>query len=285
MISTNESRITGLAVIRDNLLVTTPNASTLLALGKQVTVGSSLIHDPVPVDILSNFGTSAPKSIVEIGSDVFMIDYTGVPSARLSTMSAAIVPERVSQLVEPLMAKHIGRISQTAIAQKAFSVYDAKNKYIHFWIPKNDATNTRRLPENPFYYSETILLEYIQVTIPDHDYSEGDLLVMTGATTSGITSDASSAINSTISALTPIASSWLPLIVTVGILANEVIFILVGNQWLSAGPIFSILAFAGFIQPILSTVGWVYMSLGQTDRMRNWGMVFSSAYIISFLID
>lgn len=185
MISTNESRITGMAVIRDNLLVTTPNASTLLALGKTTVVGSNTVHEPIPVEILANFGTSAQKSVVEIGNDVFMIDYTGVPSVRLSTMSAAIVPERVSQLVEPLMAKHIGRISQRIIAEKAFSVYDAKNKYIHFCIPKHDATIVRRLPENPFYYSGSVEVNNVQVTIPDHEFSEGDTLEFTGLTTSG----------------------------------------------------------------------------------------------------
>ena len=37
--------------------------------------------------------------------------------------------------------------------------------------------------------------------------------------TSGITSTASTAINNTILAMTPIASTWLPLIVTVSVLA------------------------------------------------------------------
>jgi MFS superfamily sulfate permease-like transporter len=46
-----------------------------------------------------------------------------------------------------------------------------------------------------------------------------------GATT-GITSDASTAINDTISALTPIASSWLPLIVTVAVLAIILVLVL-----------------------------------------------------------
>lgn len=39
------------------------------------------------------------------------------------------------------------------------------------------------------------------------------------STTSGITSTASTAINNTITALTPIASTWLSLIVTVAVLA------------------------------------------------------------------
>ena len=39
------------------------------------------------------------------------------------------------------------------------------------------------------------------------------------ALTSGITASASTAVNNTIDAITPIASDWLPLIVTVAVLA------------------------------------------------------------------
>jgi len=46
------------------------------------------------------------------------------------------------------------------------------------------------------------------------------------AVTSGITNDASTAINNTITALTPIASDWLPLIVTVTVLAIILIIVL-----------------------------------------------------------
>jgi len=44
--------------------------------------------------------------------------------------------------------------------------------------------------------------------------------------TSGITNDASDAINETIDALTPIASDWMPLIVTVSVLAIVLILVL-----------------------------------------------------------
>ena len=47
----------------------------------------------------------------------------------------------------------------------------------------------------------------------------GVLVLGKFGTTSGITADASTAVNDTIDALTPIASDWLPLIVTVAVLA------------------------------------------------------------------
>ena len=46
------------------------------------------------------------------------------------------------------------------------------------------------------------------------------------AATSGITSDASTAINDTIAAITPIATDWLPLIVTVAVLAIILVLVL-----------------------------------------------------------
>lgn len=47
----------------------------------------------------------------------------------------------------------------------------------------------------------------------------GLIVLSNFSTSSGISSDASTAVNNTISALTPIASTWLSLIVTVAVLA------------------------------------------------------------------
>ena len=47
----------------------------------------------------------------------------------------------------------------------------------------------------------------------------GVLILGKFGATSGITEDASTAINDTVSAITPIATTWLPLIVTVAVLA------------------------------------------------------------------
>jgi hypothetical protein len=144
ILSTNETEITGLAVIRDNLLVTTASASTLLAIGITKVNGANTIHEPEPADILTSFGTNSPKSFIELGNDVFMVDHTGVPSLRLSTQSNAIVPERVSQFIDPMMTKHLGRLSLRAKRDEIFSVYDVKNKYAHFCLPKYVADGVRQ---------------------------------------------------------------------------------------------------------------------------------------------
>jgi PST family polysaccharide transporter len=67
-------------------------------------------------------------------------------------------------------------------------------------------------------------------------------------------------------------------------LSDEIIYIILGNQWVGAIKIFRVLAFAALFQPLLSTVGWIYISLGQTDRWMKWSLVTVPACIAVFFI-
>jgi PST family polysaccharide transporter len=67
-------------------------------------------------------------------------------------------------------------------------------------------------------------------------------------------------------------------------LSDEIIFVVLGDQWSGAGRIFKVLAFAAFFQPLLNTTGWIYISLGQTDRMMKWSLVTVPACIAVFFI-
>ncbi len=57
------------------------------------------------------------------------------------------------------------------------------------------------------------------------------------------------------------------------VLAPEAILVVLGERWLPAVPIFRIFAAVGVLQPILSSTGWIYTSLGRTDRMFRWSFV------------
>lgn len=74
----------------------------------------------------------------------------------------------------------------------------------------------------------------------------------------------------------------IPTCMFLAVSAEDVIAVLLGSQWMPAVPIFQILAVLGVIQPVMSTVGWVYVSLGQTDRMAKWGAFFSVLIVLSF---
>jgi hypothetical protein len=192
IVASPEQAVRGFATIKDALLVITPTATTLMKLGVMTEAGGTALslHDPVPVDTLNGFGSNAPRSIVEIGSDVFMIDFNGVPSAKLSSVSNAVVPERVSNYIESMMSSHIARLKKETMRLKVFSFYDSKNKTVHFYMPNFDMTDIRRLTTDPLYFdSDMGLHEDTKRTLiarmNDHKFEEGDLVDVSGATAIG----------------------------------------------------------------------------------------------------
>ncbi len=75
-----------------------------------------------------------------------------------------------------------------------------------------------------------------------------------------------------------------PLVATLTVLSTEVVLLVLGKRWLGAAPIFRILALTAMFQPVVSTVGWIYVSLGHTRRYAIWGVISASLIVTSFLI-
>ena len=84
-------------------------------------------------------------------------------------------------------------------------------------------------------------------------------------------------------AMSTIAFITMPLVAILAALSDEIIRIVLGNQWKDAAIIFKVLAFAAFFQPIGST-GWIFVSLGQTKRMMRWGLATVPLIVLSFVI-
>jgi PST family polysaccharide transporter len=76
----------------------------------------------------------------------------------------------------------------------------------------------------------------------------------------------------------------MPLVATMGALSTEIVGVILGRKWGDAAPIFLILSFAALLQPVSSTVGFIYVSLGQTRRMAAWGTVASIIVCVSFFL-
>ncbi len=85
-------------------------------------------------------------------------------------------------------------------------------------------------------------------------------------------------------AINLIAFISIPLVMVMAALSDEIIMVLLGKQWIGAGIIFKVLALTAIFQPVLSTTGWVYISLGQTKRMMYWGLISVPVIIMSFII-
>jgi hypothetical protein len=186
IVATAESTLTGLALIKNTLMVIMPTTSVLLTLGNYIEVSSTQVHEPVPSDVMPNFGTSGPRTVVEVGNDVFMLDYAGVPSARLSQAQNTIVPVRVSELVEPMMSAHLGRLSNATMKRDAFGIFDIRNRSIHFYAPKFDPDDQRALALNPFTYTSILQgTNTIYMSVRAHSFEIGDRVTVSGATDVG----------------------------------------------------------------------------------------------------
>jgi len=68
------------------------------------------------------------------------------------------------------------------------------------------------------------------------------------------------------------------------IMSDEIIGLVLGQQWTGASRIFAVLGVAALIQPIMGTAGWLFVSTGRTDRMLRLGVVSAVCVLIAFAI-
>ena len=76
----------------------------------------------------------------------------------------------------------------------------------------------------------------------------------------------------------------IPLAVLLMLVAEPVILLVLGDQWLASIPIFRFLALSAIVQPILNSTGWIYVASGQTRRMVRWAMIYTAIISISFAV-
>jgi O-antigen/teichoic acid export membrane protein len=68
------------------------------------------------------------------------------------------------------------------------------------------------------------------------------------------------------------------------VMSKEIIQIVLGAQWTSASPIFAVLGIFGLFLPVWSTIGWLFVSMGQTNRMLRWGIFDSILVLLSVIV-
>lgn len=84
-------------------------------------------------------------------------------------------------------------------------------------------------------------------------------------------------------AINVIAFVTMPMMMMLAGLSNEVILLVLGDQWAGAVPIFKVLAFAALLQPVVNPVGWVFVSLGKTDKQLRWAVFAVPMTVLSFV--
>ncbi len=81
-----------------------------------------------------------------------------------------------------------------------------------------------------------------------------------------------------------LALATTPVLVVLATLSHDILYVFLGEQWVQASTIFSVLAIAALGQPMGGTIGLVNVSLGQTDRLLRWSLISTPIFMVSFLI-
>lgn len=66
--------------------------------------------------------------------------------------------------------------------------------------------------------------------------------------------------------------------------ADHFVLALLGAQWAATIPILKLFCWVGLVQSVLSTVGWIYTSLGRTSLYLIMGIIGSVAAVVTFFI-
>jgi PST family polysaccharide transporter len=79
--------------------------------------------------------------------------------------------------------------------------------------------------------------------------------------------------------LTLVSFVSMPLIAFVAVHSEDIVLLLLGDKWIEAAKILSIVAFGAFLKPAFSTSGFVMLSCGQSRKYLRVGLLSAFAYI------
>lgn len=81
-----------------------------------------------------------------------------------------------------------------------------------------------------------------------------------------------------------IAYLSMPLIAIIGVVSEEIVYFVLGENWLKSSTIFTALVYAALWSPVGVTVGWIYISRGETHRMLQWSLIITPLTIVAFFV-
>jgi hypothetical protein len=181
--------IMGVGEFRGRAIVAFRDVVSIGALGDRTstTTGgvTTEIHEPHFKDNVAQHGTVSHRTMVSLGNDFFMCDHIGVPSLAQAQILDQIVPDRVSELVDPAIQVNISRLSDDTLQTKCFAVYNARDYQYMLFMPKYDPTDVRDLPTDPFIVDAEVGNDRFILTVPEHNFEPGDLLTIAGGVAVG----------------------------------------------------------------------------------------------------
>lgn len=85
-------------------------------------------------------------------------------------------------------------------------------------------------------------------------------------------------------ALLPVFGLVMPALAFMFMEAQNVILVLLGDQWSEAVPLFRILCIAGFAVSMTRVTKWLYLSRGETKRQFRWGLISTPVMVLAVAI-
>jgi len=82
-------------------------------------------------------------------------------------------------------------------------------------------------------------------------------------------------------ALSTLAFYAMPAFGILAVTGQDLIVLLVGEKWSSAGVLLSVLALRGIPHVVERTLGWLHVAAGRTDRWMRWGVVAASVQLVA----
>lgn len=67
-------------------------------------------------------------------------------------------------------------------------------------------------------------------------------------------------------------------------LADEIVLVALGDQWVGAIAAFRFLSLGGMLQPLYNTQSWLHVASGNPQRVSRWGMVATPIIVGAFLL-
>jgi PST family polysaccharide transporter len=86
------------------------------------------------------------------------------------------------------------------------------------------------------------------------------------------------------SALLPMLAFPLPASAFIFVAAQEVVLVLLGDQWLGMQPFLRLMCVAAFFGSIGRLSQWIYLSRGETGRQLRWAIISSPVLIVAVLV-
>jgi PST family polysaccharide transporter len=84
-------------------------------------------------------------------------------------------------------------------------------------------------------------------------------------------------------ALSALAFFVMPAAAVLSVTADDLTVVLLGEKWRTAGLLLSILALRGVFQVIEGSQGWLHLSIGRSERWRNWGILTAVVQLAAIL--